>query len=108
LQVLVDANVAAEKQLAQTGTCVLVEGTLKEPPEDKKQKVELLVEDILHVGPVDSSTYPIAKAKLPLEFLRNHMNLRARTNTVCKISRSALCFVANFLSFPAHTFCSFS
>jgi asparaginyl-tRNA synthetase len=99
LQVLVDANVAAEKQLAQTGTCVLVEGTLKEPPEDKKQKVELLVEDILHVGPVDSSTYPIAKAKLPLEFLRNHMNLRARTNTISAVAR-----IRHALALATHTF----
>ncbi|CAK9207164.1 unnamed protein product [Sphagnum jensenii] len=99
LQVLVDANVAAEKQLAQTGTCVLVEGTLKEPPEDKKQKVELLVEDILHVGPVDSSTYPIAKTKLPLEFLRNHMNLRARTNTISAVAR-----IRHALALATHTF----
>ncbi|CAK9865829.1 unnamed protein product [Sphagnum jensenii] len=99
LQVLVDANVAAEKQLAQTGTCVLVEGTLKEPPEDKKQKVELLVEDILHVGPVDPSTYPIAKTKLPLEFLRNHMNLRARTNTISAVAR-----IRHALALATHTF----
>lgn len=82
LQVLVDANVAAERQLTLTGTSVLVEGELKEPPGDKKQKVELLVENILHVGTVDAASYPIAKTKLSLEFLRSQLHLRARTNTV--------------------------
>lgn len=82
LQVLVDANVAAERQLTLTGTSVLVEGELKEPPGDKKQKVELLVENIIHVGTVDAASYPIAKTKLSLEFLRSQLHLRARTNTV--------------------------
>lgn len=77
-----DANVAAERQLTLTGTSVLVEGELKEPPGDKKQKVELLVENIIHVGTVDAASYPIAKTKLSLEFLRSQLHLRARTNTV--------------------------
>jgi hypothetical protein len=61
LQVLVDANVAAERQLTLTGTSVLVQ-----PPEGKNQKVELLVENILHVGTVNAAKYPIAKAKVAL------------------------------------------
>jgi asparaginyl-tRNA synthetase len=82
LQVLVDANVAAERQLTLTGTSVLVEGQLVQPPEGKNQKVELLVEKILHVGTVNAAKYPIAKAKLSLESLRSQLHLRARTNTV--------------------------
>jgi asparaginyl-tRNA synthetase len=66
LQVLVDANVAAERQLTLTGTSVLVEGQLVQPPEGKNQKVELLVENILHVGTVNAAKYPIAKAKVAL------------------------------------------
>jgi asparaginyl-tRNA synthetase len=38
---------------------------------------------VLHVGPTDPASYPIPKTKLSLEFLRDHIHLRARTNTVC-------------------------
>jgi len=99
LQVLVDANVAAERQLTLTGTSVLVEGELKEPPGDKKQKVELLVENILHVGTVDAASYPIAKTKLSLEFLRSQLHLRARTNTISCVTR-----IRHALAVATHTF----
>ena len=82
LQVLVDANVAVERSLTLTGTSVLVDGTLVQPPEGKNQKVELLVENILHVGTVNAAKYPIAKGRLSLESLRSQLHLRARTNTV--------------------------
>jgi len=83
LQVIVDAGVADLSTLVQTGTCVLVEGLLKVPPEGAKQKIELRVDKVLHVGPTDPASYPIPKTKLSLEFLRDHIHLRARTNTVC-------------------------
>lgn len=68
--------------LIYIGACVSVEGVLKEPPEGTKQKIELRVEQVLHVGPVDPAKYPIPKTKLTLEFLRDHIHLRPRTNTV--------------------------
>lgn len=82
LQVIVDASLAQLTQLVPTGTCVLVEGELKKPPEGTKQSVELKVDKVLEVGPVDSAKYPIPKTKLTLEFLRDYVHLRPRTNTV--------------------------
>jgi asparaginyl-tRNA synthetase len=99
MQVLVDANVAAEKNLTLTGTSIMVEGELVKPPEDKKQKVELLVEKILHVGNVNAAKYPIAKGKLSLESLRSQLHLRARTNTISCIAR-----IRHSLAVATHTF----
>lgn len=82
LQVIVDAAVFPLSQLVPTGTCVLVEGALKKPPEGTKQSVELRVEKVLEVGPADPSKYPLPKTRLTLEFLRDFVHLRARTNTV--------------------------
>jgi asparaginyl-tRNA synthetase len=96
LQVIVDAGVEDLSTLVQTGTCVSVEGVLKVPPEGTKQKIELRVERVLHVGPTDPAKYPIPKTKLSLEFLRDHIHLRPRTNTVlsnsCFFVYSSLCY----------------
>ena len=53
---------------------VIVEGT--------KQRVELRVENVHHVGPVDPAKYPLPKTRLTLEFLRDIVHFRPRTNTV--------------------------
>lgn len=82
LQVIVDAAVADLGPLVPTGTCVLVEGLLKNPPEGTKQKIELRVEKVIDVGTVDPAKYPIPKTKLTLEFLRDRIHFRPRTNTV--------------------------
>ncbi|GMP59588.1 hypothetical protein CsSME_00022815 [Camellia sinensis var. sinensis] len=82
LQVMVDAVVAPLGQLVATGTCVHVEGELKEPPEGAKQRIELRVEKVLGVGTVDPAKYPLPKTRLTLEFLRDCVHLRPRTNTV--------------------------
>lgn len=75
-------SVADLSDLVATGTSVVISGVLKETPPGTKQKVELHGEEILHVGRCDAATYPIAKTKLSLEYLRTVMHLRARTNTV--------------------------
>lgn len=82
LQVIVDSAVAPLGQLVPTGTCIFVEGVLKVPPEGTKQKIELRVEKVVDVGPVDPAKYPLPKTKLTLEFLRDVVHLRPRTNTV--------------------------
>ncbi|WCJ23324.1 Asparagine--tRNA ligase [Euphorbia peplus] len=99
LQLMVDKEVADLTPLVHTGACVSVEGVLKEPPEGVKQKVELKVEKVLHVGPVDPGKYPIPKTKLTLEFLRDHIHLRPRTNTIASVAR-----IRNALSFATHSF----
>eukprot|EP01018_Ginkgo_biloba_P038957 Gb_01987 [translate_table: standard] len=99
LQVLVDCSAASLNQLTPTGTCILVEGELKQPPEGAKQKVELKVEKVLEVGTVDPGKYPIAKTKLPLDFLRSYVHLRPRTNTISAVAR-----IRNALAYATHTF----
>ncbi|KAK9099165.1 hypothetical protein Syun_026210 [Stephania yunnanensis] len=99
LQVIVDAAVHPLAQLVPTGTCVFVEGELKKPPEGTKQNVELRVERVLDVGPVDPAKYPIPKTKLTLEFLRDVVHLRSRTNTISAVAR-----IRNALAYATHTF----
>eukprot|EP00252_Welwitschia_mirabilis_P014956 TRINITY_DN33045_c0_g1_i1.p1 TRINITY_DN33045_c0_g1~~TRINITY_DN33045_c0_g1_i1.p1 ORF type:complete len:570 (+),score=138.73 TRINITY_DN33045_c0_g1_i1:197-1906(+) len=98
LQVLVNSSVAALSQLTATGTSVMVEGKLKEPPEGTKQTVELEVDKVLEVGTV-APKYPIAKTKLSLEYLRSCLHLRPRTNTISAIAR-----IRNALAYATHTF----
>jgi asparaginyl-tRNA synthetase len=99
LQVIVDASVADLAPLVATGTCVSVDGLLKTPPEGAKQKIELRVEKVIHVGTVDTATYPIPKTKLSLEFLRDRIPFRPRTNTISAVAR-----IRNTLAFATHSF----
>lgn len=101
LQVIIYATTSPLDELVSTGACVHVEGKLDVPPEgkNKQQKIELKVDKVLHVGPVDPSKYPIPKTKLTLEFLRDHVHLRARTNTIASIAR-----IRDELAYATHTF----
>ncbi|KAL1159329.1 hypothetical protein V6Z11_A08G285200 [Gossypium hirsutum] len=89
LQVIMDAGVAVLSKLVATGTCVVVDGILKVPPEGTKQRIELRVEKV----------YPIPKTKLTLEFLRDHLHLRSRTNSIAAIAQ-----IRNALAFATHSF----
>lgn len=99
LQVIVDAAVYPLAQLTATGTCVLVEGELKKPPEGVKQSVELRAEKVLEVGLVDPAKYPLPKTRLTLEFLRDFVHFRARTNTISAVTR-----IRHELAYATHTF----
>ncbi|KAL1195189.1 Asparagine--tRNA ligase, cytoplasmic 1 [Cardamine amara subsp. amara] len=99
LQVMVDSSVSDLPKLVATGTCVTVDGCLKTPPEGTKQKIELRVEKVIHVGTVDTATYPIPKTKLTLERLREVLHLRSRTNTISAVAR-----IRNALAFATHSF----
>lgn len=95
LQVIVEASLADLGQLVLTGTCVVVDGLLKLPPTGTKQKIELRAVKVLHVGPVDPAKYPLPKMRLTLEFLRDFVHLRSRTNTVLFSSLSFFCCQLN-------------
>jgi asparaginyl-tRNA synthetase len=82
VQVIIDKAVYPLGKLTPTGTSITVVGTLAKTPPGTKQEVELRALKVIHVGSSDPSTYPIAKTKLSLEFLRSVQHLRARTNTV--------------------------
>ncbi|KAF5481908.1 hypothetical protein F2P56_002520 [Juglans regia] len=99
LQVIVDASVSDLSPLVPTGTCISVDGVLKLPPSGTKQKVELRVEKVVHVGPVDPAKYPLPKTRLTLEFLRDFVHLRPRTNTISAVAR-----IRNALAYATHTF----
>lgn len=100
LQVIVYATVAPLGQFVPTGTCLHVEGQLHIPPEgNNKQKIELKVQKVLDVGAVDPAKYPLPKTKLTLEFLRDYVHLRPRTNTISAIAR-----IRNALAYATHTF----
>ncbi|XP_027068351.1 asparagine--tRNA ligase, cytoplasmic 1 isoform X2 [Coffea arabica] len=89
LQVIVESGVHKLGDLVPTGTSVYVEGELKKPPEGTKQKIELKVLKVLDVGTVDAAKYPLPKTRLTLEFLRDFVHLRPRTNTVTTLINEA-------------------
>ena len=89
LQCVVKADVHDIDALKATGTCVVLEGEVRAPPEGATQVVEVHASRILHVGPCDAAKYPIAKKKITLEFLRTKIHLRTRTNTIAAIARNA-------------------
>ncbi|KAI3948013.1 hypothetical protein MKW92_037768 [Papaver armeniacum] len=106
LQVVVDSSVAANLgQIVHTGTSVFVEGELKKGALDqstKHQSVELHVEKVIDVGIVDPVKYPVSEAQsnqLTLEFLRDYVHLRPRTNTMSAVAR-----LRNALTYATHTF----
>ncbi|KAK6147772.1 hypothetical protein DH2020_018684 [Rehmannia glutinosa] len=99
LQVMVKAVVYKLSDVTPTGTCVHVEGLLKTPPKGAKQSIELEVERVIDVGTVDAAKYPLPKTNFSLEFLRDFVHLRPRTNTISAIAR-----IRNALAYATHTF----
>ena len=47
--------------------------------------MELRVEKVHHVGPMDPAKYPFPKTRLTLEFLRDIVHFQLRTNTVLSL-----------------------
>ncbi|CAN6862186.1 unnamed protein product [Brassica oleracea] len=95
LQVIVDASLSDDlSKLIAKGTCVVVDGCLKLPPQGTKQKIELKVEEVVSVGTVDQVTYPFPKNKPSPEHLRKYLHLRARTSLIASVARirNALAF----------------
>jgi asparaginyl-tRNA synthetase len=64
-----------------------------------QQAVELKATSVCHVGVCEASTYPMAKKKLTMEFLREKAHLRPRTNTIGAVAR-----IRNALAFATHSF----
>lgn len=99
LQCMVREETHDLKQLTPTGTSVLLRGVLEPTPDTAKTPFELKVDEVLYVGPCDPATYPVAKTKLSLEFLRTVIHLRPRTNIISAITR-----IRNALAFATHRF----
>lgn len=54
---------------------------------------------VCHVGVCDAASYPMAKKKQSMEFLREKAHLRPRTNTIGAVAR-----IRNALAFATHKF----
>ncbi|KAI4354191.1 hypothetical protein L6164_003083 [Bauhinia variegata] len=94
LQVVVESSIAPPSKIMPTGTCILVEGVLRQPSSEGKHAVELKADKILHIGTVELDKYPLSKKRLPLDSLRDHSQFRPRTTMVATVMRirSALSF----------------
>ena len=100
LQCVVRSETYALSDLKTTGTSVVLEGELREPPESATgQTIELHATRVLMCGTCDGATYPIAKKKQTLEYLREKIHLRPRTNTIASVAR-----VRSALAFATHSF----
>lgn len=77
-----------QKELAKitTGCSVVVEGPLVDS-QGGKQAVELAATKLRVVGECPGDTYPLAKKRHSLEYLRTLAHLRPRTNTIAAIAR---------------------
>ncbi|XP_068661340.1 asparagine--tRNA ligase, cytoplasmic 2-like [Aristolochia californica] len=98
LEVVIDTSLSHTARITAAGTAILVEGVLRKPAQGKRA-LALHVEKVLHVGTVDFAKYPVAKSRLPLEFLRNYSHLRPRKTMVASITR-----VRSTLSYATHSF----
>jgi asparaginyl-tRNA synthetase len=113
LQVVVDSDGGKEEDgndsvsmadvVAQltTGAAVSVSGTLVASPNQKpgQQTVELRAGSVELVGPCPADSYPLAKKRHSMEYLRTIAHLRPRTNTIAAVAR-----VRSQLAYSIHSF----
>ncbi|CCL99001.1 uncharacterized protein FIBRA_01009 [Fibroporia radiculosa] len=69
-----------------SGTSVRLDGILAQSP-GRGQDRELRVDTVEVLGKSDQTTYPIQKQALPVEYLRDHCHLRARTDGIASMLR---------------------
>jgi len=81
-----------------TGAAVAVEGPLVKS-QGGKQAVELAGTSLKIIGDCPGDTYPLAKKRHSLEYLRTIAHLRPRTNTVAAVAR-----VRSVLAGAVHSF----
>ncbi|MFO7900877.1 MAG: asparagine--tRNA ligase [Planctomycetota bacterium] len=77
-----------------TGCCVRITGELRESP-GRGQAVEVGADEVEVLGRVeDPETYPLAKKRHTMEYLREVAHLRARSNTFGAVTRVRNCLAA--------------
>lgn len=69
-----------------TGASVRIKGEMKDSPA-KGQKYEMHASSVELIGEADAETYPLQKKGHTLEFLREILHLRPRSNTFSAIAR---------------------
>ena len=82
----VSEETLAQLELVTTGCAVEVTGPLVKS-QGGKQAVEVATETLRVVGKCPADTYPLAKKRHSLEYLRSLAHLRPRTNTVAAVAR---------------------
>jgi asparaginyl-tRNA synthetase len=101
LQIVIDPELEEYKDIASkitTGTSLIIRGELQSS-KGGKQSVELMAKKIILVGESDPETYPLQKKGHTLEFLREILHLRSRSNTIGAVMR-----VRSKLSYNIHKF----
>ncbi|MCB0320791.1 MAG: asparagine--tRNA ligase [Bdellovibrionales bacterium] len=101
LQLVIDPDLSSYAAIASeisTGASLKVTGMLRESLA-RGQKFELDLRSIELVGGADPETYPLQKKGHTLEFLREHLHLRSRSNTLGAVFR-----IRSILSFAVHKF----
>ncbi len=89
IQLVLDPNLPSYKEVAAriaTGAALEVEGEVAASPA-KGQRYELKVSALRLVGEADAETYPLQKKEHTLEFLRENLHFRPRTNTLGAVFR---------------------
>lgn len=99
VQIVVDVANFDENILKQvtTGACISVEGVVKES-QGSEQSVELQCVSLEVLGPAGED-YPLQKKGHTMEFLREHANIRMRTNTFGAVMR-----IRHNMAMAIHTF----
>lgn len=101
LQLVVDPTLPGYAEGAakvSTGASIRVSGELVTSPA-KGQKYEFQVKEFTLVGEADPEAYPLQKKAHSLEFLREMLHLRPRTNTMGAVLR-----VRSAASYAVHSF----
>ncbi|TYZ57343.1 hypothetical protein PybrP1_010548 [[Pythium] brassicae (nom. inval.)] len=101
LQLTLPADDESKLAGVAVGASVFAEGVLRELPgaAAHPRRVELQPESLEVLGGCDAQAYPLQKKYHSLEFLREHLHLRARTNTFGAVMR-----VRNALSQGLHVY----
>jgi asparaginyl-tRNA synthetase len=95
---LVDQDTLNALDKISTGAAVEVIGKLVQS-EGKNQAMEVSAQSLRVVGSCPAETYPLAKKRHSLEFLRSIAHLRPRTNTISAVAR-----VRSILAGSIHSF----
>ncbi len=85
VQLIVDQQFP-ELDKVNTGSSITVSGLLVKSPA-VGQPFEVQVKEVKVLGLASLDDYPLAKGKLPLDYLRNYAHLRARTSSFGSIFR---------------------
>jgi len=101
IQLVIDPTIASYQAVAEkisTGASISAVGVLVDSPA-KGQRFEFQVKELMLIGEADPETFPLQKKGHTLEFLREQLHLRPRSNTFGAVFR-----IRSAASFAVHKF----